>query len=443
MEVPGDKQGQAAVAPAPDKPSSNSGDAEPPSKHAHTGSHYHQQRLAPESITPEHIESEGQRTVHVCNLDWSVDEPHLRRLFSAIDGLKDVRLVRDFLQRSKGYAYIDFESSEQVDAAVERLNGVLVNKRTLRVARSLPTKPLFEERTVFVRGVSPAATEKDVRDTFAAVGEVADVRMPADATGKVHKGYAYVEFATADGVKAALAKDGIELAGAVLEVARSIPMKDHRHQTAAPRKDLPQRSNQRSIVESKLEREDPVRQSAKFPNTIYVKNLAFQVDENMLRDHFASCGEVSQVLLVRNGHGRSRGFGFIEFKEAESAQAALLLTDSQIAGRDVVVSRSQRAITQKKAPAPAKRPAAGGAPAPAKRLRLEEPAPAPPEPAEGPAKAKGGGEHKPFRTTKELPPPAAPAPAAPAPPGAAADTPVPAGPLSNADFRALFLGAGR
>ncbi|CAJ1341446.1 unnamed protein product [Effrenium voratum] len=54
------------------------------------------------------------------------------------------------------------------------------------------------------------------------------------------------------------------------------------------------------------------------------------------------------VLIVRAADGRSRGFGFVEFEDASTAQSALMLSDSVLGGRDIVVSKSSRAITQKK-----------------------------------------------------------------------------------------------
>lgn len=55
------------------------------------------------------------------------------------------------------------------------------------------------------------------------------------------------------------------------------------------------------------------------------------------------------MLLARNFLGKSRGFGFVEFAEASEAQCAQMLSDSQLGGREIVVSQSQRGITQKKA----------------------------------------------------------------------------------------------
>eukprot|EP00971_Amphidinium_carterae_P253812 5038831-Amphidinium_carterae.1 len=143
----------------------NAGQQEP-AKAPHMGSHYHQkklQELAKSADVPL-PDAEGERTVYVGNLDWSVDDARLHKLFSAVDGLKEVRLVKDFLQRSKGYAYVDYQTSQQVDEAVQKFNGKEVNKRPLKVARSKPTKGLFEEKTVFVSKIAPAANETMVRE---------------------------------------------------------------------------------------------------------------------------------------------------------------------------------------------------------------------------------------------------------------------------------------
>ncbi|CAE8625882.1 unnamed protein product, partial [Polarella glacialis] len=195
-----------------------------------------------------------------------------------------------------------------------------------------------------------SATESDVKEAFASKGEVLSVRMPAaDDSAKTtgHKGYAYVEFTAAESVEAALSSEELQIGGQVVQISRSIPMKDHRHQTAANRKDIAARSNQKAILTGKEEREDLVKQAAKCPTTVYVKNLAFTVTDEILKKHFETCGKVEQVLICRNCDGNSRGFGFVEFAEANEAQSALLLSDSELCEREIVVSKSSRAITVK------------------------------------------------------------------------------------------------
>merc|ERR1712217_479784 len=93
---------------------------------------------------------------------------------------------------------------------------------------------------------------------------------------------------------------------------------------------------------------DPVAQSALCPSTLYVRNLAIKATDDDVRKHFEQCGEVTKVLVSRFGSGRSRGFGFVDFSKPSEAQAALLLSDSLILGREIIVSKSTRAITEKK-----------------------------------------------------------------------------------------------
>lgn len=65
---------------------------------------------------------------------------------------------------------------------------------------------------------------------------------------------------------------------------------------------------------------------------IYVGNLAYETDEQELRQAFEIHGEVQEVSVVRDRDtGRSRGFGFVEMPTSEEAQAAI----SEINGKDL------------------------------------------------------------------------------------------------------------
>ena len=76
---------------------------------------------------------------------------------------------------------------------------------------------------------------------------------------------------------------------------------------------------------------------------IYVGNLAYEVQDDELREAFAQYGEVesARVLLDRDT-GRSRGFGFVKMpnqEEGESAIEALNETDFQ--GRPLRVREAE------------------------------------------------------------------------------------------------------
>lgn len=61
-------------------------------------------------VSVAHDSSKDNRTVFVSNLDYSVDEATLREVFSSVGTLTDLRLVKDFKGRSKGYCYVEFSS---------------------------------------------------------------------------------------------------------------------------------------------------------------------------------------------------------------------------------------------------------------------------------------------------------------------------------------------
>ena len=69
-----------------------------------------------------------------------------------------------------------------------------------------------------------------------------------------------------------------------------------------------------------------------------VKNVPFEATKKDLRELFGAHGQLKSVRLPRQVHGRTRGFGFVEFvsrREAETAMAALKHT--HLLGRHLVL----------------------------------------------------------------------------------------------------------
>ncbi|NGX39032.1 MAG: hypothetical protein KR126chlam1_00351 [Chlamydiae bacterium] len=63
---------------------------------------------------------------------------------------------------------------------------------------------------------------------------------------------------------------------------------------------------------------------------IYVGNLAYSVNDGVLKDLFEEHGSVSsaQVIMDRDT-GRSKGFGFVEMADDAEAQKAIQSLDGQ------------------------------------------------------------------------------------------------------------------
>lgn len=73
-------------------------------------------------------------------------------------------------------------------------------------------------------------------------------------------------------------------------------------------------------------------------NKIYVGNLSYSLDESALRAAFAEFGEITDLAFPKDRvTGRPRGFAFITFTDANSAEAALKLDGQEVGGRKIVV----------------------------------------------------------------------------------------------------------
>ena len=76
---------------------------------------------------------------------------------------------------------------------------------------------------------------------------------------------------------------------------------------------------------------------------IYIGNLDFGVDENDLRNIFEKYGSVSDVKIITDKYsGRSKGFGFVEMEDDDSANNAIQeLNNAEVGGRNIKVNESK------------------------------------------------------------------------------------------------------
>jgi len=76
---------------------------------------------------------------------------------------------------------------------------------------------------------------------------------------------------------------------------------------------------------------------------IYVSNLSFNVQDEDLKDFFTEYGEVTSAKVITDKFtGKSRGFGFVEMPDNESAQKAIAeLDNGTVEGRNIRVMEAK------------------------------------------------------------------------------------------------------
>ncbi len=75
---------------------------------------------------------------------------------------------------------------------------------------------------------------------------------------------------------------------------------------------------------------------------LYIGNLPWSVDQNGLKELFASYGADEATLIQDKFSGRSKGFGFVTISDDEAAKKAISeMNDKEIEGRPIKVSEAR------------------------------------------------------------------------------------------------------
>ncbi|PNH45608.1 hypothetical protein VD0004_g2340 [Verticillium dahliae] len=183
------------------------------------------------------------------------------------------------------------------------------------------TPPLTEDerdrRTVFVQQLAARLRTRELKEFFEKVGPVNEAQIVKDRISQRSKGVGYVEFKSEDTVTQALQLTGQKLLGIPIIVQLTEAEKNRQVRTT----------------------EAAGTQSNSIPfHRLYVGNIHFNVTEQDLQAVFEPFGELEFVQLQKDDTGRSRGYGFVQYRDAGQAREALeKMNGFDLAGRPIRV----------------------------------------------------------------------------------------------------------
>jgi RNA recognition motif-containing protein len=77
--------------------------------------------------------------VYVGNLSYGTSAETLRTLFSEFGEIESINVITDrYTGRSKGFAFVEMAEQQEAEAAIEALNGKMVDDREVRVEKAKP-----------------------------------------------------------------------------------------------------------------------------------------------------------------------------------------------------------------------------------------------------------------------------------------------------------------
>ncbi len=80
----------------------------------------------------------ASKKIYVGNLPYSATEDDLREMFSGAGNVQSVRIINDESGRSKGFGFVEMETSEEAEKAIASFNGKMIGDRALTVNEARP-----------------------------------------------------------------------------------------------------------------------------------------------------------------------------------------------------------------------------------------------------------------------------------------------------------------
>ncbi|PKI84345.1 Protein phosphatase PP2A regulatory subunit B [Malassezia vespertilionis] len=275
----------------------------------------------------------GQGNIFIKNLDEAIDNKALHDTFATFGNILSCKVAANDTG-SLGYGFVHYESKESADAAIQHVNGMLLNDKKVYVGYHISKKDrqakIDEARAqftnVYVKNVDLGVTQDEFAKLFEKYGSITSAVLSVDEDGK-SRGFGFVNFAEHE--QAAKAVDELndtDFHGQRLFLGRA---------------------------QKKAEREEELRRSyevaknekmAKYQGVnLYVKNLPEDYDDERLQEEFMPHGTVTSAKVMRTSTGASRGFGFVCYSAPEEANKAVAdMNGKMLENRPLYVALAQR-----------------------------------------------------------------------------------------------------
>ncbi|WCJ17739.1 Polyadenylate-binding protein 8 [Euphorbia peplus] len=256
-------------------------------------------------------------SLYVGDLEQNVTDSQLYDLFNQVGQVVSVRVCRDLTtRRSLGYGYVNYSNAQDAARALDMLNFTPLNGNSIRIMYSHrdPSIRKSGAGNIFIKNLDKGIDHKALHDTFSAFGNILSCKVATDSAGQ-SKGYGFVQFDNEEAAQKAIEKlNGMLLNDKQVHVGPFL------------------RKQERETASDKT----------RF-NNVFVKNLAEVTTEEDLSKSFGEFGPITSIVVMRDGDGKSRCFGFVNFENADDAARAVdALNGKKVDDKEWYVGKAQK-----------------------------------------------------------------------------------------------------
>uniref|UniRef100_A0A9J8AVI5 RNA binding motif protein 28 n=1 Tax=Cyprinus carpio carpio TaxID=630221 RepID=A0A9J8AVI5_CYPCA len=312
-------------------------------------------------------------TVFVRRLPATATNEHLAEVFSEIGPLKNCFVVRDReTEKCRGFGYVTFSMEDDAQRAIKEVREYEGEKIFVTVAKKKPDdkkkkkkheptetkspakrtgiKKIKLKARLIIRNLSFKCEDDDLKQIFSEFGTVMEAKIPLKPDGK-KRGFAFVQFKN-------MAEAGKALAAMNLKEIKGEPTlqeekddSESEEEEASEDDDDEANSSEEDDAENDSEsqqtdsdasesedddsddtegktspkkKRDPLPSDVNEGRTIFIRNLAFDTDEEGLEEVLLQFGELKYVRVVMSvDTGYSKGCAFAQFKSKEGADKCI------------------------------------------------------------------------------------------------------------------------
>lgn len=276
----------------------------------------------------------GDGNIFIKNLHQAIDNKALHDTFSAFGKILSCKVATDEMGVSKCFGFVHYETAEAAQAAIENVNGMLLNDREVYVGKHISKKDReskFEEMkanftNVYVKNIDLDFSEEEFSALFKPYGSITSIYLEKDQDGK-SKGFGFVNFESHESaVRAVDELNDKEINGQKIYVGRA------------------QKKRERMEELKKQYESTRLEKLSKYQGVnLFVKNLDDTIDSEKLEEEFKPFGAITSARVMVDETGKSKGFGFVCFSTPEEATKAITeMNQRMVLGKPLYVALAQR-----------------------------------------------------------------------------------------------------
>lgn len=284
-------------------------------------------------------------------LPQSLTDQQFHQLFEAIGPMVSAKVMRNKTNGySFGYGFVNYQTPEDAAKAIDKLNGMPLEHKRIKVAYSRRTEGGTDEiknANVFIANLPKTVDEEMLRSMFSPYGEIIKSKILMDHASGVSKGCGFILYAKTQEADNAIAElHGTKAPGSMnlitvkkaqdneqnkaMKQGQGVQIIHHYSPYPSPGLGtgspytLPIRSTQRGAHRYNPIPGRPGQMDSESGHTLFIYNIGPDATEIELYGLFGPFGAITKVHIQRDlTSGLGKGFGFVTYADYNDAVNAI------------------------------------------------------------------------------------------------------------------------